>query len=136
MRTYLIAGALALASCVVVTGAFVSPTFAAATDYRFEAAGKQAHLSGDKAVMIVRLVHVPDGKPVMDAVIFETKADMSPMGMATMTSPTTVEPASGDGLYRIDLDAGAPGPWAITLAAKVQGETETVRGSVVVTLEK
>jgi YtkA-like len=134
MRTYLIAGALALASCVVVTGAFVSPTFAAATDYRFEAAGKQAHLSGDKAVMIVRLVHVPDGKPVMDAVIFE--ADMSPMGMATMTSPTTIEPASGDGLYRIDLDAGAPGPWAITLAAKVQGETETVRGSVVVTLEK
>jgi hypothetical protein len=110
--------------------------FAAAKDYRFELAGKPQPGSSGKSVMPVRLVHVPDGKLVTDAVVFESKADMGPMGMPTMTAPAKAMPPSRDGIYRVVVEPGMTGTWAVTLAAKVQGEAETVRGSVSAELVK
>ena len=74
------------------------------------------------------LVHVPDNKPVASAVLFESKADMG--GMAEM--PGKVSPLSADkpGLYRFQIETGMAGKWALNLGAKVQGEADTVRGSV------
>ena len=61
---------------------------------------------------------VADGKPVPDAVIFESKADMGPEGMATMGAPVKALPAK-DGIYSFEVDPGMPGTWALHLAAKV-----------------
>ena len=98
-------------------------------DYRFELVGKP-RLVNQKDVVQVRLVHIADGKPVPDAVIFETKADMGPAGMETMTAPVKTMPAKG-GIYSFrDFDPGMAGTWALHLAAKVQGEAETVRGTI------
>ena len=120
-----------LASVITLGSALVAaafPALAAATDYRFELVGKP-QLSGQKDVVQVRLVRVSDGKLVPDAVIFENKADMGPAGMPTMTAPVTPMPAKG-GVYSFVVDPGMAGTWALHLAAKVQGESETVRGTV------
>ena len=79
----------------------------------------------------MRLVHVPDSKPVAGAVLFETKSDMGPAGMAEMPGKVGALPADKPGLYRFQIETGMAGRWALNLAAKVQGEAETVRGSVI-----
>jgi hypothetical protein len=101
---------------------------AKSADYRFELVG-QPQLSGQRDVVQVRLVHATDGKPVLDAVIFESKADMGPAGMATMTAPMKALPPKG-GVYSFEVEPGMAGTWALHLAAKVQGEPDTVRGTV------
>lgn len=110
-----------------------SESFAAAKDYHFELVGKPDAAQG-KDVVSVRLVR--DGRPVPDAVIFESKADMGPAGMPTMTAPIKALPSKEPGVYRFEVEPGMQGLWAIRLAAKVQGETETVRGTVTAELAK
>jgi hypothetical protein len=104
-----VALALALASGTALAGA---------KDYRFEAAAKPQKAQDGKSLVAVRLLHLPDKKPIPGAVIIQTRADMGPAGMGEMTA--AVKPMAGS--------------WALTLAAKVQGEPETVRGSVTVEL--
>jgi hypothetical protein len=118
------------ASAALVCGLAFAAIHSNATpaDYRFELVGKP-HLVNQKDVVQVRLVHIADGKPVPDAVIFETKADMGPAGMETMTAPVKTMPAKG-GIYSFEVDPGMAGTWALHLAAKVQGEAETVRGTI------
>ena len=106
-----------------------SAAWAAATDYRFEIAEAQPVGEG-KTDVAVRRVHAPDNKPMTDAVIFESKADMGPSGMASMPGKVTPVPPGKDGLYHFAAQTGMAGKWALRLAAKVQGETDTVRGTV------
>jgi YtkA-like len=115
--------------------ATASSVYAKAQDYRFELVGKP-QLTGSKDVVRVRLVHVPDNKPVSGAVIFEAKADMGPAGMPTMTAPIKALPAREPGIYQFEIEPGMAGAWAISLAAKIQGETETVRGTITTDLVK
>jgi YtkA-like len=120
-----------LASAAVLACGFaysILPAHAAATDYRFELVGRP-QLSGQNDIVQVRLVHATDGKPVPDAVIFESTADMGPAGMPTMPAPVKALPAKG-GIYSFEVEPGMAGTWALHLAAKVQGERETVRGTV------
>ena len=119
------AGAAALACILALTA---TQAHAAASDYRFELVGKP-RLAAKKDIVQVRLVRVADGKPVPDAVIFESKADMGPAGMQEMTAPVRAMPTKG-GIYSFEVDPGMAGTWALHLAAKVQGEAETVRGTV------
>jgi hypothetical protein len=109
-----------------------STVVAAATpdDYRFELVAAQPAGPG-KTNVTVRLVHVPDKKPVAGAVLFESKTDMGPDGMAEMTGK--VSPLSSDqpGIYRFQVETGMAGKWALNLGAKVQGEAGTVRGNIV-----
>ncbi len=120
---------LASAAALACTLAFTAiQAHAAASDYRFELVGKP-RLAAKKDIVQVRLVRVADNKPVPDAVIFESKADMGQAGMETMTAPVKVMPPKG-GVYSFEVDPGMAGTWALHLAAKVQGEAETVRGTV------
>ena len=108
---------------------------AAAGDYRFELVGNPEAVGG-KSIVAVRLTHAPDGKPVAGAVIIQTRADMGPDGMKEMTGPVKALPPKDPGVYRFEIEPGMAGGWMLTLAAKVQGETETVRGAVSVKLAK
>jgi hypothetical protein len=108
---------------------------AAPQDYRFELVGPLAK-SGKATVIKLRLVHVPDGRPVPGAVIIQTKFDMGPDGMAEMTAPTKIVSAKDPGIYQVEADSPSIGNWSLSLAAKVQGETETVHGAVTVTVPK
>jgi len=106
---------------------------AAPQDYQFEIAGPLTK-SGKATVIKVRLVHVPDGKPVPGAVIIQTKFDMRPDGMAEMTAPTKVVSGKEPGIYQIEADSPMTGKWGLSIAAKVQGETETVHGTLTVAI--
>jgi hypothetical protein len=131
IRNRAFAGATVLA-CVFASS--VLPALAAATDYRFELVGKP-QLSGQKDIVQVQIVHATDGKLARDAVIFESTADMGPAGMPTMPAPVKALPAKG-GIYSFEVEPGMAGTWALHLAAKVQGEPETVRGTLNVDLVK
>lgn len=125
-------GAAALALFLL---ARISSADAAAGDYRFELAGNPES-AGGKSIIAVRLMHVPDRKPIPGAIIIQTRADMGPDGMKEMTAPVKALPPKEPGIYRFEIEPGMAGGWMLTLAAKVQGETETVRGAITVKLAK
>src|SRR3954453_2465805 len=126
---------VALVIGAAVFAATTASVHAKAQDYRFELAGKP-QLTGGKDIVRVRLVHVPDNTPVSGAVIFETKADMGPAGMPTMTAPIKALPAREPGIYQFEIEPGMAGAWAINLAAKVQGKPETVHTTITADLVK
>ena len=125
-------GAAALALFLL---ARISGADAATGDYRFELAGNPQAAAG-KSIVAVKLTHVPDNKPVAGAVIIQTRADMGPDGMKEMTAPVKALPPKEPGVYLFEVEPGMAGSWMLSLAAKVQGEAETVRGSVTVKLAK
>ena len=120
-----------LAVATAATVSLAAPAaFAGADDYVFEPV--QAELTkGDDVTVAVRLVHKPTGKPISDAVIFRTRIDMGPDGMADMVSPVTPLPAKDPGTYAFKTDLPMAGQYLFSLAAKVQGEPETVIGKVI-----
>ena len=71
------------------------------------------------------------GKPVPDAVIFTTRLDMAPDGMASMATKIAPVPGAEPGTYRFKADVSMAGGWLLSLGAKVQGETGTVEGKLV-----
>jgi YtkA-like len=112
--------ALALSATTAVAGA---------DDYRFELISTD-HRVGSGAVLELRLTDLRTGQPVEGAVIYATRMDMAPDGMATMTSPVTAIPAEKPGTYRFATDLTMAGGWRFSVAAKVQGEPETIAAEI------
>jgi hypothetical protein len=108
---------------------------AAASDYAFEPVAAEMK-KGDDVTVAVRLVHKPTGKPVAGAVIIRTRVDMAPDGMADMQSPVSPLPAGEPGVYAFKTDLPMAGRYQLSIAAKVQGEPETVTGKVIVKASK
>jgi hypothetical protein len=130
MRFHLHARAFIGAVLFMGSPLVVACGLAAPNDYRFELVQAQPVGPGKTAVT-VRLVHVPDNKPVAGAVLYESKTDMGPGGMAEMTGKVSPLPSDQPGLYRFQVETGMAGKWALNLGAKVQGEARTVRGNLV-----
>jgi len=99
---------------------------AAAADYKLSLLS-MAYPVGASAVLEVKLTDMRTDAPVEGAVIFATRMDMAPDGMATMTSPVQVLPSTEPGLYRFSTDLVMAGNWRFSIAAKVQGELEQFR---------
>lgn len=104
-----------------------------ASPYVFSAIQSEVAMNG-AAIVDVRLVHQPGGKPVDNAVIFESRFDMGPDGMGGMAAPVTAQGSPAPGIYRFAVAPTMAGRWELKLSAKVQGESDTVTGSVVVTV--
>lgn len=98
-------------------------------DYEFQLVDKTVK-KGD-AVISVRLIHKPDGKPVPDAVIFAKRLDMAPDGMETMKTTIEPMPSTEPGVYKFKAAVTMEGGWQLSLGAKVQGETGTVESKLV-----
>ena len=116
---------VALAAAMNLTVA----VFAGANDYVFEPVKAEVR-KGDDVVVAVRLKHKATGKPVTDAVIVQTRIDMSPDAMGEMSSPLTPVPSNEPGVYSFKTDLSMQGRWLLSIAAKVQGEPETVVGKI------
>lgn len=108
---------------------FVSGAVAGADDYRFELVSTE-HRVGSGAIVELRLTDLRTGAAVAGAVIYATRMDMAPDGMATMTSPVTAMSANTPGTYRFATDLTMAGGWRFSIAAKVQGEPETVSAEI------
>jgi hypothetical protein len=122
-------------AALVLAAALPGPLFAAASDYTFQLV-KAELPQGDPVPLAVRLVHKKTGKPVEGAVIIRTRLDMAPEGMAEHA--TSIKPdASGEpGVYAFKADLSMTGRWQLSLAAKVQGEPETVVGKLILKVGK
>jgi hypothetical protein len=105
------------------------PVLAGANDYVFEPVKAEVK-KGDDVVVSVRLKHKATGKSVADAVIVQTRIEMSPDAMGEMASPLTPVPSSEPGVYSFKTDLSMAGRWLLSIAAKVQGEAETVVGKI------
>src|SRR5882724_11881203 len=124
IRRSILAAAAFLAAMNVTDAAF-----AGANDYVFEPVKAEVK-KGDDVVVSVRLKHKATGKPVADAVIVQTRIDMSPDAMGEMASPLTPVPSNEPGVYSFKTELGMQGRWLLSIAAKVQGEPETVVGKI------
>jgi YtkA-like len=124
LRKFIFAGA-ALAVAMSLNAA----AFAGANDYVFEPVKAEVK-KGDDVVVSVRLKHKATGKPVTDAVIVQTRIDMSPDAMGEMASPLTPVPSNEPGVYSFKTELSMAGRWLLSIAAKVQGEPETVVGKI------
>ena len=124
--TAALAATLSLAASVAMAGA---------GDYAFEPVNPEMK-KGEDVTLALRLVNKQTGKPVPDAVIFKTRIDMAPDGMAEMESAVAPLPSKEPGVYAFKTDMPMAGRYQVTLSAKVQGEPETVTGKVVVKATK
>lgn len=120
------------ASSAVAMLLLISACGGAKSPYTFSTITKEIATDGH-AVIDVRIVYEPSGEPVANAVIFETRFDMSPESMASMTAPVEPQGSPEPGVYRFMVTPNMAGRWALTLKAKVQGVDETVTGTIVVT---
>jgi hypothetical protein len=118
-------GLAGLAIAIVVTGS----ALAGANDYVFEPVKAEVR-KGDGVIVSVRLKNKATGKPVSDAIIVQKRIDMSPDAMGEMVSPVTPVPSNEPGVYSFKTDLSMEGRWLLSIAAKVQGEPETVVGKV------
>ena len=125
MNRKLLFASIVFAGAVNLTG----NAFAGANDYIFEPVKAEVK-KGDDVVVSVRLKHKATGKPVTDAVIVQTRIDMSPDAMGEMASPLTAVPSNEPGIYSFKTDLSMQGRWLLSIAAKVQGEPETVVGKI------
>lgn len=113
----------------------VSAAMAGAGDYSFDPVNPEMK-KGDDVTLAVRLTNKRTGKLVSDAVIFKTRVDMAPDGMAEMESPVAPLPSKEPGVYAFKTDLPMAGRYQVTLSAKVQGESETITGKVIVKATK
>jgi len=113
---------------LAITGS-VTAARAEIKDYEFQLVDKTVK-KGD-AIISVRLVRKPDGKPVPDAVIFATRLDMAPDGMQEMATKVAPMPSTEPGIYKFKATLNMAGGWQLSLGAKVQGETGTVENKLV-----
>jgi hypothetical protein len=117
---------LALVSAIAVSTA----TLAGPEDYKFQLVESEIK-QGDGATVAVRLTDKRTGNPVVDAVVFATRMDMQPDGMEAMTTPVEAISSVEPGVYRFRTNLVMAGGWRFSIAAKVQGEAETVESRLV-----
>jgi hypothetical protein len=121
-RTALLAGAMLFSTATA--------SFAGAQDYEFQAVQTDIK-QGPGSTVSVRLIDRRTGNTVPDAVIFTTRMDMAPDGMETMTTTVAPSTSTEPGVYAFTTNLSMEGGWRFQLAAKVQGEPETVKGEIV-----
>ncbi|PZU79002.1 MAG: hypothetical protein DI546_01400 [Rhizobium sp.] len=120
----------AAVAALAFLAASAGTALAGARDYEFQLVASQVK-HGPQTEVAVRLVDKRSGNPVPGAVIFTTRMDMAPDGMEMMTTSVENLPEKEPGVYRFRTNLSMAGGWRFKVAAKVQGEPETVQGEVV-----
>jgi hypothetical protein len=135
MRREIMLSRLGTAALAATTALVASAAMAGTSDYAFEPVNPEMK-KGEDVTVAVRLTNKTTGKPVSDAVIFKTRVDMAPDGMAEMESAVSPLPSKEPGVYAFKTDLPMAGRDQVTLSAKVQGERETVSGKVIIKASK
>jgi hypothetical protein len=130
MQRFFAIRSLAAALVTILSIATLPAALAEIGDYEFRLVESDV-TQGDGAIVAVELVDTRSGKPVPDAVIFATRLDMAPEGMATMTAPVEALPSTEPGVYRFRTNLMMAGGWQLSLAAKVQGEVDTLQNQLI-----
>jgi len=135
MITFRMKRAATAALTGIALAGLLSAAHADIKDYEFQLVQPNVMVSTD-AEIGVRLINKNTGKPVPDAVIFATRLDMAPDGMAEMATKIAPTPSTEPGVYRFKANVSMQGRWQLSLGAKVQGEAGTVESKLVITAGK
>ncbi len=136
MKTFKYARAIGAALIgAAMAGSVATSARAEIKDYEFQLV-EQTVKAGPDQTVTVRLVNKVTGKPVPDAAIFATRLDMAPDAMQEMATKVVPVPGAEPGSYKFKATFGMAGRWLLSLGAKVQGETGTVEGKLVITALK
>ena len=135
MSRFIMRRAVIMALAVSSLVCFGSIARADIRDYEFQLVDQAIKAGPDKTIT-VRLMNKATGKPVPDAVIFATRLDMAPEGMAEMATRIAPVPSTEPGVYKFKANLSMAGGWQLSLGAKVQGETGTVDTKLVIRAEK
>ena len=100
-------------------------------DYEFQLLNQE--VKKGKAIIAVKLVHKPSGRAVPDATIVAKRFDMGPDNMASMQAQLDPVASGEPGVYQFKTNLEMAGRWALTLGAKVPGETGTIQSKLIVT---
>ena len=135
MKTFSYARAVQAALiAAAIVGASTS-AMADIKDYKFDLVDQNFQIGSEK-VVTVRLMNTKTGKPVLDAVIFASRLDMTPDGMQEMVTKIAPMPGGEPGTYKFKATFSMAGHWQLSIGAKVQGETGTVENKFVITAQK
>jgi hypothetical protein len=115
----LIGAGLAL---MAVTGACTADP----KDYRLELVDKTVK-AGAGAVIRIRIINISTQKSVADADVQVIKLDMSPEGMGTMSAKAAPIAGSDAQVHTFAADLAMPGRWALSVEARVPGESAPLR---------
>lgn len=119
---------LALTQSLVLGAAPIA--FAASADYEFKILHTQLP-QGDGAILTLAVTDLRTQGPVTDAVIFATRLDMAPDGMAKMTTPVQALASDVLGQYRFQANLTMAGAWRFSIAVHVDDETDVIRREVI-----
>ena len=133
MNTKHVLRSLVLAQALTLVAAFAAQ--AAPEDYVFKVVSSELH-PGEGVIISVSLTDLRTNTPVEGAVIFTTRLDMAPEGMEGMTAPVEAMPSEAPGQYQFKADLAMAGNWRFQIAAKVQGEADTVQGELILGVQK
>jgi hypothetical protein len=125
-RSVLRAAAVGVALLMGMAGSALADT----KDYEFQLLDKEVKQGA--AIISVKLVHKPSGRAIAGAVIVAKRIDMGPEAMEAMTAPLEAVPSTEPGVYRFKTNLTMEGQWALSVGAKVQGETGTVENKLLV----
>lgn len=149
------AGSAFAASELVAAGA-IRPTYqaletrptgaapASALDYRLELIGRpwqnggigKFHQADSVSFVYLRLVRSSDGAPLTDAHVTLSRVELAQDGMSKRTALSYIHPYDGPGVYRVEIHPTMSGRWAVTIAARMAGESEPVERTLTITLVK
>lgn len=125
-----ISGGLALVVAAAAIVFSLSPAIEAASPPTWEAV--RAEVPTGKAVRLE--VRLSGGNAAPGAVtVTSSRIDMGPDGMPTMAAPLRQAASTTTGVLAFEADLPMAGHWALTLTAKVEGQSEPVTGTVVFT---
>ena len=119
---------LALTQSMILGSALIS--IAAPSDYEFKILETDLP-QGDGAFLTLAVTDLRTQTPVTDAVIFATRLDMAPEGMAKMTTPVEALASNIPGQYRFQADLAMAGVWRFSIAVHFDDETEVIRREVI-----
>ena len=98
-------------------------------DYEFQLVDQT--VKKGEAILLVRLILKPDGRPVANAVIFAKRLDIAPDGITEMKTMIEALPSTEPGIYKFKAQMTMAGGWQLSLGAKVQGEAGTLNSRLV-----
>ena len=119
---------LALSLSLILSAAPIAS--AAPEDYEFKVIETDLP-QGNGAILTVAVTDLRTKGPVTDAVIFATRLDMAPDGMAAMTAPVEALASDVPGQYRFQADLGMAGAWRFSIAVHLDAETEVIRREII-----
>ncbi|MBR0817600.1 FixH family protein [Bradyrhizobium liaoningense] len=130
MKTLNTARTMAAALTLLAATCLAGTARAEINDYAFQLVHEAVPVGPNE--IAVKLMNKKTGKAVPDAVIFASRLDMAPDGMAEMATKLTPVSATEPGVYKFKANLSMAGRWQLSLGAKVQGETGTVENKLVV----